>query len=165
MPIALLTPQHNSASASTGALCQHFKLACSNQCPSTLPASLTRTITAAGTDSPGATNIRPPLIHPWLLIRPACPVLSAPTIHCSMPRHSNLQQLLQVTSVRQRCHTNVKSMLLHFLFPLRRADEFDKLFWAFQKEEEAATVNSTQKAVLSISHGIQHGKGPRQKSN
>lgn len=92
VPIALLTPQHNSPSASTGggALCQRCKLAGSNQCPSTLPASLPGTITAAGADSPGATNIRPPLIHPRLPVRPACPLLRAPTIRCSVARYSNL---------------------------------------------------------------------------
>lgn len=126
-------------------------------CPSTWPGlSPTRTITAAGTDSPGATNIRPPLIHPRLLPRPARPVQSAPTIQSSVARYSNLQQLLQVTSgglhTVTHCYTLLRPRCCTSRFPSCRADELRAPRQTLL--EEAATLSSSQKVVLGISHVI-----------
>lgn len=85
MPVVPLTPQHNSASASAGARCQHIKLAQSNRSPSALPASLTQTITAAWDRQPWC-HRHPPAANSPTAAGKTC---IAPTIQCSTARCSN----------------------------------------------------------------------------
>lgn len=100
--------------------------------------------------------------NPRLLLRTACPIPSPPAARCSVC--GTIQQrpvpASQVTSVWQ--HGQTKSMLLNFSFPLCGADKMHtlgQLFWEFQKENEAATISRSQKAVLSIPPGFRTGKG------
>lgn len=163
MPVAPLTPQHNRAAVSTGAPCQLFTLARPSPWPSALPASPTDNNSCCHRQ-PWCRKHPPGPIHPSLLAGPACPLPSAPTTQRSVAQYSsNLAQLPQGTSVWQ--HRQTKPTLLNFSFPLCSADKMHtlgQLFWEFQKENEAATISRSQKAVLSIPPGFRMGKAEEQ---
>lgn len=116
MPTALLTPQHNRAAVSTGAPCQLFTLARPNRCPSALPAS-PRDNNSCCHRQPWCHKHPPTPINPWLLVRPPCPLLSAPTAQCRVPQYSsNPSQLPQVTRVWQHRQNKVHAAELFLPF-------------------------------------------------